>query len=505
MIVKTTAVEAKIYRKSATVTRTGSVNLNSGRNTIYIAGMTKTANQDTFTVKMSEKIRTVNVQIVNIDSLPDEPLESEKIAGEISKLNYQVELCNTITELRKTNANFTYRSNISIEEQEAYLEGLSDKLVSLNQKAQDLSKQKEKLAEELNKASFEEEKPLIMLEVECDEAGEYPLILTYQELSCNWYPKYEVRFEDEKSPLEVCMKACISQTSGENWQKIQAILYTGNPTVSQEVPVLKSTYLSLIDDSLEKARGNAMMAESAMMVAGTASAMAAASPMNAFMGMSMMNQMMTQQAQVQEEETMTAFVLPDTKDILTNTDGNIATLQKFNVDASYEILCIPSVTDKSFMTAVIKSEDWPFASAEASVYLKGTLIGKVYVDPDSDSETFTLSLGQDERLNVIREELPAKQQNVLLKNQKKKTPEYKIKITNKSSAALENVIIKDTIPVSSDKAISVELKEVSGAAVDEEKGILKWNLNIDSQSTVSLNVSYDITWPKDKRYRESRH
>ena len=70
---------------------------------------------------------------------------------------------------------------------------------------------------------------------------------------------------------------------------------------------------------------------------------------------------------------------------------------------------------------------------------------------------------------------------------------------------MENVIIKDTIPVSSDKAINVELKEVSGAAVDEEKGILKWNLNIDSQSTVSLNVSYDITWPKDKRYRESRH
>jgi len=498
MLVKTTAIEAKIYRNSATVTRSGSVSLNVGKNTFYLSGMTKSANPDSFTVKMPDKLRTYNIQIVYFDSLKDVSSESEKIAAEISKLNYQVELCHTISDLRKTNGDFTSRNNISIEDQESYMEGLSEKLISLNDKAYELTKQKEKLALKLQEASIEEEKPLILIELDCDEAGDYPVLLTYQETLCKWFPKYEVHFSDENKPLDVYMKACILQSSKENWKNIKTILYTGNPTASHDIPKLFTTYLSLYEENSN--RGRSSTPPSAMSEF-LGSAMVGGSLDYALQSM---GQMVTAQAEVVEEETMSAFVLPDKKDILSDTKGNIATLQMFTVDASYEILCIPSVSDKAFMTAVVGSADWPFAAAEASIYLKGTLIGNVFVNPDSDSEEFKLSLGQDERLNVIREELLSKTQNVLLKNQRRKNCEYRIKINNRSSLSLSNIIVEEPIPLSSDKSINVDLKETSNGTFNEENGILKWKLNIDPEVVHTLDISYDIVWPKDKRLKEVR-
>lgn len=224
---------------------------------------------------------------------------------------------------------------------------------------------------------------------------------------------------------------------------------------------------------------------------------AAANPM---MGMAMMNMemMKTAEATVSEEETMTAFELPDLRDLLSDTDGNIASLQSFKVDAKYNSLCIPCVKDSSFLTATIKSADWPLPAAYADIYLKEVFAGNIYVNPDTEEETFVLSLGQDERLNVIRKELPVKTQDVFLKNQRKKSHEYVIKVNNKSAEAAK-VLIKDSIPVSTDKTIVVDVTELSKGVLNEETGAVEWELEIAGKASEEIKLAYTITWPKDKK------
>ncbi len=500
MVVKSKATEVSVYRNSVSVTRVGSVSLPAGRSTIFIQGMSKTAKNDSFSVKFPTEIHAVNIQVVSYEET-GEDLESERIAKELSELNYNVETYSMLIELRKKNGDFSSRKDISVEDQEKYLESLPEKLFSLHETINKLTAEKEKIGERLKEAEAEEEKPLIMVELECEKEGEYPFILQYQESSGSWEPKYEVRFTGEGNPLDVYMKAKIVQCSGEDWKQVKVTLYTGNPSASQSIPSLPSVKLSIYEPPVERARGKGAMMDMAMVGGGQMMAAAAAAPM---MGMGMMNMemMKTAEATVSEEETMTAFELPDLRDLLSDTDGNIASLQSFKVDAKYNSLCIPCVKDTSFLTATITSADWPLPAATAAIYLKEVFAGNVYVNPDSEEETFILSLGQDERLNVIRKELPCKTQDVFLKNQKKKAHEYAIKITNKSSESIK-VLLKDSIPVSTDKTIVVDASELSGGVINEENGVIDWEVEVAAKSSEEIKLAYTITWPKDKQISRS--
>ncbi|MBO6089112.1 MAG: mucoidy inhibitor MuiA family protein [Lachnospiraceae bacterium] len=500
MVLKSKATEVSVYRNSVSFTRVGSVALPAGRSTIFIQGMSKTAKSDSFSVKFPTEIHAVNIQVVSYEET-GEDLESEKIAKELSELNYNVETYSMLIELRKKNGDFSSRKDISVEDQEKYLESLPEKLFALHETINKLNAEKEKIGDKLKEAEAEEEKPLIMVELECEKEGEHPFILQYQESSGNWEPKYEVRFTGEGNPLDVYMKAKIIQCSGEDWKQVKVTLYTGNPSASQSIPSLPSVKLSIYEPPVERVRGKGVMMDMAAGSMAGAQMMAAAAPM---MGMGMMNMemMKTAEATVSEEETMTAFELPDLRDLLSDTDGNIASLQSFKVDAKYNSLCIPCVKDTSFLTATITSTDWPLPAATAAIYLKEVFAGNVYVNPDSDEETFILSLGQDERLNVIRKELPCKTQDVFLKNQKKKSHEYAIKITNKSSESIK-VLLKDSIPVSTDNTIVVDASELSGGVINEENGVIDWEITVADHASEEIKLAYTITWPKDKQISRS--
>ena len=46
--------------------------------------------------------------------------------------------------------------------------------------------------------------------------------------------------------------------------------------------------------------------------------------------------------------------------------------------------------------------------------------------------------------------------------------------------------------------IEVELLESSGAAINEETGILNWKLHFASDEVKKLRISYSVKYPKDK-------
>ena len=200
-----------------------------------------------------------------------------------------------------------------------------------------------------------------------------------------------------------------------------------------------------------------------------------------------MNTLMMDTAEVAEEETMTAFVLPNARDIFSDTDGNMADLQNFSVKASYHVLAIPSVDNNSYLTAEIVASEWPLPPADAAVYLRDTFAGEVYVDADEDTDLLTLSLGRDERLNVIRTESPKKTSDVFLKGDKKQLCKAEIRLVNTSSEPV-SALIKDQLPVSTEKAISIEPVNISDGILDKDTGELKWEIMAEPDKTVTLAV-----------------
>ena len=505
MIAKSTVSEVQIYRNSASVIRNGEITLKEGRNIVYIGGMTTTAKTEDFVLQFPENIKAVNVQIISWNDMDtDEIKESEEIQKKIAEVDYQIETCTLLKELRKTNGDFSGRMDVSVEAQEQYMVALPRQLMDLHKQLTDLNEEKDKLLKDYEKAVKEEEKPIIMAELIAEEEGTIPFILRYQEKTGSWKPKYEVRFKGNEQPLEVSMKARIFQNSGEDWKQVKTTLYTGNPAKFQGLPVLDPVQVSIYEEPERRSVAMDGMAFAGMAMA---SAQAMSAPANGMLGMGMapmmkMANMQMEEAEISEEETMTAHILPGLKDILNATNGNIVVLHNFDVKADYHLLSIPRVDNKCFLTAEIVDADWPLPPAYASVYVKDIYAGEIYVDPDSDpSEKFSLSLGQDERLNVVRTELPRKTSEALIKNQKKQIRTYKINLTNKSKETVK-VLVKDQIPVSTDKSITVDVNKLSDGSLDIDKGEIKWEISLESGSTTELELGYSISWPKDKKIQE---
>lgn len=501
MITKSEVREVQVYRNSASVIRTGEAELIEGRNVIYVAGMTLTSKQEDFVLSFPETVRAANIQLIKIDDIDDFGIrESEEIQKKIDEIDYQIETCRLLVDLRKTNGDFTGRTDVSVEAQEQYMIALPARLLELHKKINELEEEREKLVKSREEAEKDEVKPLIMAELFVETAGKYPFTLRYQETTGKWKPKYEVRFKSSEEPLEVSMKAQISQGSDEDWKQIKVTLYSGNPAVFHGLPVLNPVHVSTyVDPPVTRTRGKSAAREcEGGMVLDDECYEEEALEKNE---LPMLSSVKMNEAEVEEEETMSAYILPDRKDILNGTDGNIAVLQSFRVPANYHLLSIPRVDTKSFLTAEILESDWPLPAAYASVYIKDLFAGEVYVDPDTDTDKFSLSLGQDERITVVRTELPRKTQEALLKNQRKQVRASRIKLVNNSKETVK-VMVKDQIPVSTDKAVSVDVIKISDGILNDEKGEVCWELLAEPQNTIELELSYSIAWPKDRKLSE---
>ncbi|MBQ1878039.1 MAG: DUF4139 domain-containing protein, partial [Erysipelotrichaceae bacterium] len=60
------------------------------------------------------------------------------------------------------------------------------------------------------------------------------------------------------------------------------------------------------------------------------------------------------------------------------------------------------------------------------------------------------------------------------------------------------VTILDQIPVSSDKSIVIEPRQLSDGKLTKDSGEVRWDLELAPSETKVIALNYDISWPKDK-------
>ena len=84
-----------------------------------------------------------------------------------------------------------------------------------------------------------------------------------------------------------------------------------------------------------------------------------------------------------------------------------------------------------------------------------------------------------------------------MKGQKKTEYQYEIKVvSHKPRKSLFTVY--DQIPVSQNKSVSVDIRETGKGELKEETGQVKWEFELEPSAEKTLNLAYDVAWPKDK-------
>ena len=436
---------------------------------------------------------------------------------------------------------------------------LQNELTSLNQKQIKLRKQLEKLneqiAEEQKKNTRSSGK--LILQLNCAVVGKYDFTISYITQNAYWVPFYDLRAENITAPLKIIYRAKIFQTTGIDWKQVKLSLSTSTPSQAGNAPLFNTWFLSYINpvdyynkslamqNTIPGLNSSSQLNEVVVIGYGTAKGEENSSfkekdntPLYVVNGAEMSVSEFTKIRKsaikniqevggaaainiygsrasngvkivtlkdglddyitVSDKELNVTFDIDLSYDVPTNGKAQTAVLKEYEVPATYQFYSVPKLDKEVFLLAQIA--DWEklnLLPGEANIIFEGTYIGKSFIDPASTQDTLNLTMGRDKRVVVKREKLMDFSSVKFLGTNKKQVFTYEITIKNNKKEAI-NMLVKDQYPLSQNKEIEVELLEISGAAINEETGILNWKLHLASGEVKKLRISYSVKYPKDK-------
>ena len=498
----TKAVKASVFRRGAELVRRGSAELAEGAQTVCVYGLSPSTNADTARLFSQEGVFCSDLRFVpQYDDDTEDP-KAKDLREKIEELEKAIEVKELQKELWKSNGDFSGRTSQPVSEVQDYIEKLAVRLEGLNKEILAGRRELDELNKQLDKLSEQSAAPVMVADVVAPSAGTYDFELKYFENSAGWNPVYEIH-SDGETDLEVRMRGKIYQNTLEDWKGVELSLLTGNPTAAGTLPDLLSVFLDIRQNKPVMARAKGVGAGMARMAVAEEMCCDEAAPMAYGAEARNMVLMSTMEADVSEEQTSTEYVLPGKRDVL-KTGDNTADIRSYKVPAQYRIITVPAMDQSAYLVAVVKPADLPVTTEiNPSVYYKGIYTGKVWLDPDLTREEIEITLGKEERIHVTREQTARRTSTALLKGQRIVEYGYETRVSNSGSADAE-VVIKDQIPVSQNKDITVEALELSGAELAKESGLLTKTVKVAAGGSEVFRIGYKVAGPKDKQISEER-
>ena len=115
----------------------------------------------------------------------------------------------------------------------------------------------------------------------------------------------------------------------------------------------------------------------------------------------------------------------------------------------------------------------------------------------------TISLGRDKKI-VVKRDRDTKLRSVkTIGTNVRETFAYTITVRNTRKEII-NLIVHDQQPVSNDKDIVIEDKDMGSSEYNETTGMMKWTLSLNPNETKNVGFGYSIKYPKGKTVENLR-
>lgn len=197
--------------------------------------------------------------------------------------------------------------------------------------------------------------------------------------------------------------------------------------------------------------------------------------------------------------TNTRFEIDKKYSIPSDGDVTVIEIDTFNVPAHYDYFAAPVLNENVFLTAKIGNwEQYNLLPGEANVYFEGSYSGKTNINPGATTDSLTISLGVDPNIVVKRTQRNNFKKTTFIGNNKVIYKAYDIEVKNNKQSEIVLTLL-DRIPMSQNKAIKLDDIEVGNSTYDKDKGILKWQIQLDPGTSEKVEHSYSIKYPKGKR------
>lgn len=201
---------------------------------------------------------------------------------------------------------------------------------------------------------------------------------------------------------------------------------------------------------------------------------------------------------IEEGIASTSFKIDKTYSIPSDGDVTVIEVDTFEVPATYNYFAAPVLNENVFLTAKIGNwEQYNLLPAEANVYFEGSYSGKTNINPSATTDSLTISLGIDPNIVVKRTQLNDFKRSTFMGSNRVIYKGFEIEIKNNKSAAIQ-LSLYDRIPKSQNKDIKIDDVETGTSDYNEDKGILKWILNLKPGASENVKHSFSVKYPKGK-------
>ncbi|GAB3196579.1 hypothetical protein ABID22_002868 [Pontibacter aydingkolensis] len=259
---KTEINEVTVFLNGAQLFESGNTTIPPGKTILKIRNLSPYLDEKSIQVKASGDftILSVNHKFNFLDELKkDEKIDSlNKLVSDLelaisrdkarlSVLKEKLSLLNENKNLGGQNAGATIvQLKQAIEFYETEISKIKEEEIKTENKIEVKKKQQAKLQQQLKELNNQNALPgsEIEIRVSSEKQVNSKVSLTYLVANAGWYPKYDIRVENIKSPLELTYKAEVFQNTGVDWKNVKLRFSNGNPNQSGMVPELQTWNLN---------------------------------------------------------------------------------------------------------------------------------------------------------------------------------------------------------------------------------------------------------------------
>ncbi len=324
------------------------------------------------------------------------------------------------------------------------------------------------------------------------------IFFSYLTSPAGWNPLYELKVDEVSKPVQLTMKALVTQNTDEDWSKANVTLSTGTPMTNKVLPIINPWFLTYYVN--RPYTGNTM-SNMAMPVtqSKTKESKVARTDSDKFESLDYANAEETS-SYVDQSSNMinTEYEITIPYEIPSDAKPHTITIFKENLTGIFKYVAIPKIDKEAFLTAdLVGWEKLNLIPANANIIFENSIIGQTMINPATSNDTLTVSLGTDKRIFIDRKKLTDKTKDNVVGNIRKRSITIEITVKNQNMTAIE-MDLKDQFPISNVSDIKIETSSVKDAEVDPTSGIIHWKLNLKPGETKKVTFNYLISWDKNK-------
>lgn len=502
--------EAKVFLRGAQVNRSASTTVPAGTSTLVFTGLAQSIDPQSIQVtgKGGYSILSVNHRINYLTESPNKK-EIEDLKARIKKLEHDY-FSEENTKAVWDNEEQLLMKNWAVGGQQngvngAQLQGVNDyvrtrltavKAGQLTQKEKmaAINEELTKLRQQLQQMQNQAPRPTgeIVVEISSSVEVNATFNLTYFDGNAGWVPAYDLRAETVGKPIELVMKARITNNTGEDWNKVKLSLSSGNPTQGGIMPTLRPWILEqpimLQMMEIQSTRGARNQKAPAM-----APSMGADAAM-----MEDMDARTEVGNTVVYNTTTVEFSIDVPFTVPADGQAHSVGVRSHDVPALYKHYCTPKLDKDAFLYARTTGwEDLNLLPGEANVFFEGTYVGRSFLDLSRPQDTLNISLGRDKGVVVERVKRKGFSEKPIIGGKRQVTIGWDLTVRNTKSAAVD-LEVKDQYPVSSRSEVEVKLEDAGGATVDKDRGALSWTMRLEAKASKKIGFTYSVKHPKDE-------